>query len=53
MGSVFLLGYTGTPDDTLWQALANIENNGIGERRQEGFGEVTIADPFHMEVQPL
>jgi CRISPR-associated Csx10 family RAMP protein len=53
MGSVFLLGYNSTIDDALWQALIDIQNNGIGERRHEGFGEISIADSFHLEVRNL
>ncbi len=53
MGSVFLFGYNGAIDDKLWQTLFDIQTAGIGERRCEGFGEITIADPFHLEDQPL
>lgn len=53
MGSVFLFGYTGTPDDHFWQTLLDIQTNGIGERRHEGFGRIMIAEPFHSEVNTL
>ncbi len=53
MGSVFLFGFTGEADDKLWQILYDIETKGIGERRQEGFGSLMIAEPFHTEVNPL
>lgn len=52
-GSVFLFSYNGDAKDPFWQTLTDIQKNGIGERRQEGFGEITIAEPFHTEVNPL
>ena len=50
MGSVFLFGYDGTTDDDFYQKFYEIEQMGIGKRRSEGFGQVTIADAFHWEV---
>ncbi len=50
MASVFLFGYNGTTDDTFYQKLYNIEQTGIGKRKLEGFGQVTVADAFHWEV---
>ena len=50
MGSVFLFGYNGTIDDAFYQTLYNIEQMGIGKRKLEGFGQVTVADTFHSEV---
>lgn len=50
MGSVFLLYYSGAVDDTFWQKLYNLQKQGIGKRRSEGFGQILIADPFHTEV---
>lgn len=50
MGSVFLFGYSGTTDDHFYQKLYNIEQAGIGKRRSEGFGQVTVADTFHWKV---
>jgi CRISPR-associated protein Csx10 len=50
MGSVFLFAYTGQVNDDFWKTLYQIQSAGIGERRQEGFGQITIADPFHTEV---
>lgn len=53
MGSVFLFGYSGQTDATFWQQLLQVQTDGIGERRSEGFGRIKIADPFHtMEEQP-
>ncbi len=53
MGSVFLFGYNGTPDERFYQKLYDIEQKGIGKRRSEGFGQVMIADAFHREVNEL
>lgn len=50
MGSVFLFGYGETPDCDFYRKLHEIEQSGIGERRSEGFGQVTVADDFHREV---
>lgn len=50
MGSVFLFGYDGTTDDCFYQSLYDIEQKGIGKRRLEGFGEITVSDAFHGEV---
>ena len=50
MGSVFLFRYSGTIDDHFYQKLYDIEQIGIGERRAEGFGQVTVANAFHWEV---
>ena len=36
--------------DNLVGTLEKIENVGIGERRNEGFGEIRICDEFHWEV---
>lgn len=53
MGSVFLFGYTGEVDDRFWQTLWDMQNQGIGERRCEGFGDIRIADEFHTEVNEI
>ena len=46
IGSVFVFH---TPDIDAWlPALQQIENTGIGNRREEGYGQITICDPFHL-----
>ena len=50
MGSVFLFGYDGTLDKGFYQNLYNIEKKGIGKRKSEGFGQVTVSDTFHWGV---
>ena len=55
-GSVFLFGSHINPDEdkdnALWQALFNLEEEGIGRRKAEGFGRVCVSDQFH-EVELL
>jgi CRISPR-associated protein Csx10 len=47
-GSVFLFT-AAQPLDELAQALFTLEEQGIGQRRAEGFGRICISDPFHRE----
>jgi CRISPR-associated protein Csx10 len=49
-GSVFLFSCLSKPDETLQQRLYDLEEQGIGRRRAEGFGRIHISDPFHREV---
>jgi len=37
----------------LYQELENIENEGVGEMRAEGYGAVLICHPFHREVMQV
>lgn len=49
-GSVYVFR---TDDLSAWHdALTAIEAQGIGARREEGFGAVRVCDPFHREVEP-
>ena len=49
MGSVFVFH---TSDIDSWlPALQELENVGIGNRREEGFGQVLICDPFHRHTR--
>ncbi len=49
MGSTFLFAYTGEADTIFFNALHALEERGIGRRRAEGFGRISISDPFHLE----
>lgn len=49
-GSVFLYVCESEPDTDTLLALYNLEEEGIGRRRAEGFGRVRFSDPFHLEV---
>lgn len=49
MGSVFLFSCQQKLDDTLIRALQTTEERGIGRRLAEGFGRISISDPFHLE----
>ena len=49
IGSVFVFH---TTDIESWlPALQELENTGIGNRREEGFGQITICDPFHLHTR--
>jgi len=50
-GSVFLFAYSESLDNALAEALFDLEEQGIGRRRAEGFGRVCVSDPFHLEVE--
>ena len=53
-GSVLLFSCQLDPDDnTLLRMLYDLEQQGIGQRRAEGFGRILISDPFHREVEML
>ena len=48
MGSVFVFR---TPDIDAWiPALRHLEKIGVGSRREEGFGQILICDPFHLRT---
>ena len=48
-GSTFLFACEQPPDNDLIEALRACEQTGIGRRRSEGFGRISISDPFHLE----
>lgn len=50
-GSVFLFE-SPAPQKELAPWLQKIEEEHIGERQTEGFGECIICHPFHLEVEP-
>jgi len=41
-----------TGEKALLDFLKSVEENGIGERRGEGLGEVIVCDPFHVDHDP-
>ena len=48
-GSVFVFH---TSDINPWiLALKTLENTGVGNRREEGFGQILICDPFHLRTR--
>lgn len=49
MGSVFV--FHTSEIDTWMPALRILEKIGIGSRREEGFGQILICDPFHLRTQ--
>lgn len=48
-GSTFLFSCEQPLDNNLIEALRACEQTGIGRRRSEGFGRISISDPFHLE----
>ena len=52
-GSVFLFAVykDSLGENELAQRLTELENSGIGWRRSEGFGQVLICDPFHIQAE--
>jgi CRISPR-associated protein Csx10 len=36
-----------------FEALERLEETGVGERTDEGFGELMVCHPFHLEVEPI
>ena len=49
MGSTFLFASKQPQDTALTEALRVCEETGIGRRRSEGFGRISVSDPFHLE----
>ncbi len=39
--------------DDLIRGLEAMESAGIGEFREDGYGQVAVCDPFHLEVEPI
>ena len=48
-GSSFYFEYTNSDYEKLNKRLIEIERNGIGIRRSEGYGRITINLPYHKE----
>lgn len=48
MGGVFVFQATSELSDAAYTALAQLQHDGIGERRAEGYGQVRICDEFHV-----
>ena len=49
-GSVFVFGLSIDPSTSFWEDLQEAQVKGIGERKNEGFGQISVADIFHLEV---
>lgn len=48
MGAVFLFRLPAGFDG--WEALLAFQDDGVGLRRGEGYGQISVADPFHLEL---
>ncbi len=53
MGGVFLYKYTGDDLDGLKRGLGELAISGIGLRREEGFGRVSICEPLHNQSEVI
>jgi CRISPR-associated protein Csx10 len=51
-GSVFVFSAPDGDRDILVSCLQRLERQGIGERRDEGFGQIIVAHPFHLQEEP-
>lgn len=52
MGSVYVFHTSDRVDDVGWHdALKSLEQNGVGGRRTQGFGQVRVCDEFHAVIQ--
>ncbi len=51
-GSTFVLAAPPDQEATLLAFAAWLEEYGLGERREEGYGQLLVAHPFHTEVKP-
>ena len=49
MGSTFLFACHQQLNNDFIQALHTLQETGIGRGRSEGFGRISISDPFHLE----
>lgn len=47
MGSVYLFSILKENQSGCYEALANLEQVGIGNRCSEGYGQITVCDEFH------
>lgn len=50
MGSVFLFACSSPLNSADYRALFDLEENGAGRRRAEGFGRLCVSDQFHQEI---
>lgn len=51
-GSVFVFS-TQLPMNNLVPLLLKLSNQALGERQTEGFGWISVCDPWHLEVEPV
>lgn len=52
MGSVYVFR-SELPEEELISWLETLEAQGVGERTDEGLGEILVCHPFHKEVMPV
>jgi CRISPR-associated protein Csx10 len=52
-GSVFAFAAPAHERDGLVSCLRQLEQSGVGRRRDEGFGQVIVCHPFHLQEDPV
>jgi len=53
MGSVFMVQVNGSSLNDLKDSLQKLENDGLGEERERGFGRVLISSPIHYQPEVI
>lgn len=57
MGGLYVFATDVTTDDggttKLIRRLESLQASGIGEMREDGYGQIVVCDPFHLEVKPV
>jgi CRISPR-associated protein Csx10 len=55
MGSVYVFEAIANDAarESLYELLARLEHRGLGEFREDGYGQISICDEFHLEVEPV
>ncbi|MHA1757001.1 MAG: type III-D CRISPR-associated RAMP protein Csx10 [Promethearchaeota archaeon] len=53
MGSTYVFRINNINNPNFFDELEKFENEGIGEKKFEGYGDIFICHPFHLEVFPI
>ena len=53
MGSVYMYRTSGLSLDELEERLSRVEQTGLGEERERGFGSVLVSSPFHYQAEVI
>ncbi len=53
IGSVFVFKINQQKEALILKEFEELEQIGIGERKEEGYGEILVCHPFHQEVIPV
>ena len=50
-GAVFVFAAPEDERDTIVSCLQQLERSGVGQRRDEGFGQIIVCHPFHLQKE--